>query len=229
MTNGLAVYLGSADMVALERGKGPQLALLRRCAATMAMVLIESNDERRQPLSRIQAVCKALRSIDVAPILYSFPSLTGDLVESRLHYEKCTRETGAPGQWDIEPKNGRHWTPVELAPLLACDSGASITSTRHQLPKLGDHGREVWLQLESQESTDTLGLALRKAPHATIVLGLFDAENNPRTTGEVRRDLERCTEQAKMVGRLAVWSLASMSVAEADLLREWSIATWRKP
>lgn len=228
LPDGLAVYLGSGDMAAIERGRGSSLSLLRRCGATMAMVLCESVDERRQPAKRFAAVCAALRSIDVVPIGYSFPCLTGDLVESRFHFQKCAPFADAM-QWDIEPHQGHHWTPEVLAPLLALDPHASITTTRVELPHLGEHGREVWLQLEAQTSIDTLGPALRKAPDATLVTGLFDSKGNPRELGEVRRDLERCSAQAGRIGRHAVWSLQSMSVSEADALREWALGVWAPP
>ncbi len=227
MTDGLAVYLGSSDMSAIERGKGPQLALLRRCGATMAMVLIESVDGRRQSWKRVAAVCAALRAVDISPIAYSFPDLNGDLVGTRLHYAQC-REYADAGQWDLEPKHGNHWSPKVIAPMLALDPHASITTTRVELPYLGDHGRDVWLQLEAQTSIDTLAQALRLAPDATLATGLFDNENNPRTLAEIKHDLVRCTEHAARIGRHAVWSLQSMSVAEADALREWALATWSK-
>jgi hypothetical protein len=225
MTDGLAVYLGSGDMAAIERGKGPQLSLLKRCGATMAMVLCESVDGRRQSSKRFAAVCAALRSIDVVPIGYSFPNLEGDLVETALHFTSCAPFANAM-QWDLEPHAGNHWTPKLLAPLLALDPHASITSTRVELPHLGDHGREVWLQLEAQTSLDTLDSALRKAPDAVLVTGLFDGLGNPRELREVKRDLERAAPQAQRIGKHAVWSLQSMSVSEADALREWALSVW---
>lgn len=228
--DGLSVYLGSGDMQALDRGDGPTLALLRRCGATAALVLVESVDGRRQSPERVERVCDRLRAADIAPLLYAFPDVTGDLSASIAHLAACREATRAPCQWDIEPRHDAgsvtHWTPALLGPLLTAEPLASITTTRRELGRLGDHGREVWLQLEAQTSTDTLAQALSKAPDAVLVTGLFDSTGDPRDLREVVRDLERCTVQAKRTGRHAVWSAQSMSVAEADALRSWALGTW---
>lgn len=230
MTGGLHVYLGSGDMVAMPA----TLATLARCGATGALVLVESVDGRRQPVERVVSVCAALRASKVEPMLYSFPAIDGDLYASRVHLGKCHVATGAPTQLDAEPHDGTRWSAQTVAPWLASDRSLSITTTRAEAPRVGKHDRDVWAQLESQTSTQTLVRALttftRFAPLARIVLvtGVFGSDTDPRTTDEVRVDLARCTAQARRTGRHGVWSARSLA-SRPDLcavLHEWSAATW---
>lgn len=231
MTDGLAIYLDSHDVAAIADTK----ATLRRCGAVAALVVIESVDGRRQSIARVRAVCAELRSIDVAPTLYSFPSVSDDLDATLAHYERCREATAAPGQWDIEPKRvidrGMvsivHWSQASLDRALAVDPEASVTSTRAEVPRLQLRGRRLWLQLESQTSTLHLDRTTAIYPDAVLVTGTFDAPSDPRTVEEVRMDLERCTTQAQRIGAHGVWSAHTITDAKADLLRAWVVETWR--
>lgn len=225
--DGLWIYLGSGDMARPSE----TVATLRACGAIGALVLVESVDGRRQPLARVAAMVDALAAADVSAILYSFPSVTGDLYASRIHLAKCAALTGAGTQLDAEPHDGTHWSPALLAPWLSAFSALSITSTRAELPYLGEHGRETWLQAEAQTSIDVLPKSLRKWPRALVVTGAFGSEADPRTHAEFARDLARCQAQARKTGAHAVWSAASLRVRPdlCDEIRAWVVATWPAP
>lgn len=224
MTPGLWLYLDSFDM----REVDASIATLRDCGAVGALVLIESVDRRRQPVSRVVEVCKRLRDHDIAPILYAFPDVTGDLTSSLTHYAKCHVATGAPGQLDAEPHAGTHWQPSTLAPWLRFDRALSITSTRAEAPHMGTHGRQLWLQAEAQTSTLHLAKSLKTWPDAIVVTGAFGSTNDPRTLLDVRTDLARCQPQARRTGAHAVWSAHALE-RRPDLraeLRSWAVETW---
>lgn len=227
-TPGLWLYLDSHDVAHPDEA----VKTLRRAGAVGGLVLIESVDGRRQSVERVKAACDALRASAVSPILYSFPSVGGDIAASIKHYHRCREATGAPGQWDVEPTGGvaggkpTHWTQRALDELLGADFEGSITTTRSEAPRLNLRGRELWLQLEAQTSVDHLDEALRKWPTSIPVIGVFDEPGDRRTLDEVRHDLSRCAEQAKRVGALGVWSAHTTTEEKADVLREWAIGTF---
>lgn len=222
---GLAVYLDSHDVQRIDA----TIAKLQRCGAAIALVPCESLPYEgphgpivpRLSLPTLARICDQLRAADITPIVYSFPAVDGDLRDSLAHYRAALVTTGAHGQLDAEPHHGTHWTPAALAPWLDADPDMSITTTRAEIGHLGAHGRCVWLQLERQASTATLAAAVRKAPDAILVTGLFDERDNPRTLDEIRVDLDRCAVHSARLGIHGFWSAHTMSDAEADLLRGW--------
>lgn len=225
MTDGLHVYLDSADLTRMAATKWT----LRRCGATAAFVLMQAVDGRLVPFDRFVAVCNELRSIDVTPIGYTFPSLASDMIAARKHYLACTTGGSCRGQLDAEPLGRTYrWTPAKLAPWLSIDPAMSITTTRAQSPGLGEHRRELWLQLESQKSTATrFAEVLDDHPGAPLVTGMFDADDDPRTIDEVLADLRRCTPRARETRKHAVWSARTINDDEADALKEWAVETWQ--
>lgn len=237
LPDGLFIFLGSGDMKEIDDHgeKSATLAKLLRAGAIGAVVLIESVEGTRQRVARVLHVCELLRARGITPVLMSFPSVLADVGAAIGHALECERATGARLMWDIEPRRLAadrvvHWTARGVARLRAAVPHALVTSTRIELPKLGDvDDAEVWLQLEQQTSTDTLAKVLERWPDAVCVTGVFDDEDDKRTLDEIRRDLERCTAQAKKTGRHGVWSARSMSLEEADVHREWALSTWAPP
>ncbi len=230
--DGLWIYLGSRDVVDIDRygAQSDAMAKLKRCGAVGALPMIESVEGLRQPVDRIERVCAHLARASMSAILVSFPSVLGPLSRSKRHLRECREATGAAAQWDVEPKaiDGRvvHWTQAALDEVLEAEPDASITSTRVELRRLDARGRQLWLQLEQQTSTDTLDEVLSRWPDTVCITGTFDRAGDPRTLDEVRLDLERCRAQARRTGRHGVWSARSTSSDECDVLRPWALETW---
>lgn len=233
--DGLWSYLGSGDVAEVARygARSETIDKLLRAGCVGALPMIESVEGTRQPLARVVDVVGALAEAHLSAILASFPSILGSLSRSFAHMAAVRDATGCAVQWDVEPKHveGRavHWTQRALDVALEAEPGASITSTRLELPRLDVRGREVWLQLEQQTSTATIADVLGRWPTAICITGVFDQRGDPRTLDEVRRDLERCRGQAVRTGKHGVWSARSMSGPECDVLRTWALATWPAP
>lgn len=232
LRDGLWVYLDSSDL----RHQSKTVARLRRCGAVGALPCIEGNNGRRANIDDLLSLQETLYDSDIGLHPFTFPSVLGDLVGAREWFVQVCTRLRVSGQLDAEPGrmgNGvLHWSPALLAPWLDLDCLTTITTTRAEAPHLGPHDRPVFAQLEAETSLDTLGRALEiferttQRERLTLVSGLFDSTDNPRTLIEVGRDLARATSQARLNGKHAVWSAHVMSDAEADILREWSLDTW---
>lgn len=227
---GVRVYCDSRDVMHPKE----TVAKLRRCACVEALPLIEGVNGHRVSVDVLRDFVDEAAAADITCMPFSFPAVNGELARSIDHFLACKRETRCRMQWDVEPLpigGGRvmHWSQAMLDKLLAADPDATITSTRAELPRFDARGRLVYLQLESQTSTDTLEHVLRQWPDAVLVTGLFDNEGDPRTIDEVLRDLERCTPQAKRTGAHVLWSAHTMSELEADRIAAWAIETWAPP
>jgi hypothetical protein len=233
MRPGLRLYAGSGDV----RDTDDTVATLRRAGAVECLAISESNDGRRAKLADLLELQAKCASHDISVIPVAFPGLVGDMASSRAWFKECCDALKVKGQLDAEPAHDEgkvyHCGPSTLAPWLALDCLDSITTTRAEAPHLGPHDRRVYAQLESQTSLDSLTHAMRiftrytETDRVVLVLGLFDKGSDKRTLAEVRADLHRATPQAIASGALAAWSCASMSAAEADAYREWTVATWR--
>lgn len=237
LPRGLAVYAPISDGLAPDALVGR----LRACGASIAVLMVEGLPIRgargqlvtpRLAVPRYAAAVARLRAHGIEAMACSFPQVSGDLVDALAHLRACAAEAGTHAQLDAEPYDGAHWSPSLLRPWLDALPEMSITSTRAELPVMGRHGRETWLQLESQTSTDTLDAALAIAARYTAperivpVCGVFDTKRDdgtpdPRTPDEIRRDLERCTPQARASGRLGEWSSRSLTAAKMTTLRTW--------
>lgn len=234
LPRGLAIYCplstAQADMI------DNTIATLRGVGASIAVVMVEGlpfAGGHGQPVTPRLAVARfassaaRLRASGIEPVACSFPALDGDLEESRAHLAACAAEAQTHRQLDAEPYKGAHWSPGLLAPWLADDPDLSITSTRAELPHLGVHRRETWLQLEQLDSTDTLAgavtIATRFTPLERVVpvVGVFDTSAAERAPSMIRRDLDRCGELAKRSGRLAAWSSRAISREKGLTLRAW--------
>ncbi len=234
MTPGLYLYGDSHDTHRSNHDE--TVATLRRSGAVGFLPCIEANDGRRPPLDTLVALKEVCDANDVALLPFTFPSLLGDLVASRVWAEKVATTLGVKVQLDAEPahigKGVVHWRPATLEPWLDMECLGSITTTRAEAPHLGPHSLPVFAQLESQTSLDSLDHAMRifgrytDAEKITLVMGVFDQKGDPRTLSEVRADLHRATPQAIKSGMLAAWSAHSLSVAEADAYREFVVSTW---
>lgn len=223
---GLWVYLDGHDVARMAS----TVEKLRRCGAVGALPLIEGVNGHRIPVDTVAHACDVLAAADIDAMPFAFPNLTGNLAASIGHMHAVRQATRKRGQWDLEPaRDGEqvvHWSQSSIDLLLEAEPGATITSTRVELPRWDPRGREVWLQLEQQTSTETLADVLRRWPDAVLVTGVFDQAGDPRTLLEVGRDLDRCTPQARKTGTHGVWSAHTLTDAKCDLLREWSLATW---
>lgn len=226
---GLWVYLDGHDVARMPR----TIETLRRCGAVGALPLIEGVNGHQLSVDLVAHACEQLATADISAMPFSFPHVGGELQRSIDHAYAVRDATRRPMQWDIEPApipgvSGGvvHWSQTSIDKLLAADPTATITSTRAELPRWDARGREIWLQLESQESTETLDKVLAKWPDAILVTGVFDQPGDPRLLVEVGRDLGRCTPQAKRTGTHAVWSAHTMTPAKADMLRDWALATF---
>lgn len=235
---GLLVYLDGHDVARID----DTIATLHRCAAVAALVLCEGVNGHQVPIPTFVRACERLRAADITPIGFTFPRVTGDLVDSRAHFRACCVAARVDGQLDAEPEtigkdgSGRpvlaHWTPSLLAPWLDADPRMSITTTRAEAGHLGSHNRRTFAQLEAQTSTDTLEQALlvfgrySEPEQIVLVTGVFDQKDDPRTVDEIRRDLARCTTQAKRSGAHAIWSAHTLTPAKADVHREWALTTF---
>jgi hypothetical protein len=86
--------------------------------------------------------------------------------------------------------------------------------------------------LESQTSFDTLDAALKIFTKATpldritLVSGVFNQPDDPRTLDEVHDDLVRALPQARRVRRHAIWSAHTLDAPKADLVRAWIVDAW---
>ena len=233
LRHGLWLYCDSSDVIHVERS----IPTLTRCAAVGALAMVEGitpGGAQRMPLDRVRRFVDACRARDITPVLCAFPDIHGDLIASRDHLAEMGETLRCAMQLDAEPRAGHHWTPEMLAPWLSIHE-LTLTTTRVEAPHLGAHNRIVFAQLEQQTSTATLAQALgifgRYSPRENIVpvIGAFDQGDDKRTLDEMRVDLTRCADQAKLAGALAVWSAHVVSGDEADLLRAWALATWAPP
>lgn len=244
LPTGLAVFC-NLGAVRDDAHVDASIATLRSCGASIAPVMVEGlpySGARGQPITpriqpaRFRAIGARMRAHGIEPVACSFPAIDGDLDDARGHLAACRVEAGTIAMLDAEPRRRGgdpkaelvHWTPALVEPWRRDDPALIITSTRAELPHLGNLSPlEVWLQLEGQTSTTTLADAVAIAARATAlasvvpVCGVFDEENDPRTPDEIRADLERCTPQARASKRLGEWSVASVTEAKAAVLRAW--------
>lgn len=234
LPRGLAIYVPIADAQA-DTIDGT-IAKLRACGAAIAVVMIQGLPYAgargqlitpRLAVARFSSVAARLRASGIEVVACSFPAVDGDLVDALAHLRACAGEAGTHAQLDAEPRGGAHWSPSLIRPWLDALPEMSITSTRAELPRIGWFAGEVWLQLEAQTSTDTLSQAIALATRSTIrdrivpVCGVFDEQGDPRTTDEIRRDLDRCTPQARVSGRMGEWSSRSLTASKCAALRQW--------
>jgi len=234
LPRGLAIYVPIADAQA-EAIDGT-IAKLRACGAAIAVVMIQGLPYAgargqlitpRLAVPRFSSAAARLRASGIEVVACSFPAVDGDLVDALAHLRACAGEAGTHAQLDAEPRGGAHWSPSLIRSWLDALPEMSITSTRAELPRIGRHDREVWVQLEAQTSTDTLDAALGIAAKGTRpdrvvpVCGVFDEQDDPRTTDEIRRDLDRCTPQARVSGRMGEWSSRSLTLTKCATLRQW--------
>jgi hypothetical protein len=200
----------------------------------IAMVegIIPERGSRRLPLDTVRRFADLAHAADLHVTACAFPDVREKHDPSILNLLDCREEGADALELDAEPRAKQYWTPYALRPWLDAIPDLSITTTRHEATRLGRADRRLRLQLEQLTSTDTLEHALTRGERLTTrdqiepVIGVFDQRGIGRTPDMVRRDLERCTPQARLAGGLAAWSAHTLDDDEADVLREWAIATW---
>lgn len=222
---GLAVYCDSHDVIHTSE----TLSILRRAGARSGLLLIEGVNGHRMPVDVVRRTADALRESEIAPLIFTFPAVDGDLSASRDWYLRMREEIDCLGQLDAEPNGDAHWSEALLDPWLKADRLMSITSTSAEAPRLGKHGRLFFLQLEMQNSVATLSQRLKVYPDAVCVTGVFDQKSDIRTVAEVMADLRACTAQARRTGLHAEWSAHTLTWAKADATRRWVVETWPAP
>jgi hypothetical protein len=231
MIDGLHAYCDSHDVAHPDE----TIVMLRRCGAVLALPCVESVDGRRASADRLKRFRDACAAADIACHPFTFPSLLGELAESREHFVKACELFSTTGQLDAEPTQGFHWSTARLAPWLALPCLETLTTTRAEARHLGAHGLPMYAQLESQTSFDSLDDALRiftkttPLDRITLVSGVFNEPRDPRTLDEVHDDLVRGMPQARRVRRHAIWSAHTLDEAKADLVRAWTVDTWAPP
>lgn len=225
------------------------LRVLREAGATRAIPMVQaaiagptSMRNNAPAVRRFVAQAKA-HGFEVTLCTGPAVLVAQDPLRCRDNLAALCRELGCPPMLDAEPVRVaevlRHWTPELLAPWLEL-ADLEVTTTRAEVTHLGRHGRVDYAQLEGQDSTATLpqamALHMRSTDRERIVpvIGDFDAKGDPRTLAEVRTDLDRCTPQAKLAGRLAVWVAQTTSLpdplhpgqSECELLAAWGAETF---
>lgn len=223
LPNGLAFYADSDDVKNADR----LLATLARARAKVCLVPCESlpwpdGTVPRPSLGTLAALCDHLRAAGVAPIIYTFPAVDGDLVDSLAHARAAKVACGAPLQLDAEPHGPpaslAHWTPSAYAAWAPFVD--SVTTTRWERGHVGAVAVPVWLQAERMGSVaPTLATA---QPSDVMVIGSFDRPGQPRSLDDIRADLALVEAHAKATGVLGVWSARTTSPAECDLLAAWA-------
>jgi hypothetical protein len=235
---GLRIYCDSHD-VAREPRRTVDIALRAGAVGVIAMVegITGDRGSRRLPMEVVARFVEMAHAADLHVTACAFPDVREDPARSIDHLWACA-EIADAAELDAEPRDGVHWSAAKLRPWLASAEFAatplSITTTRIEAPRLGAHGLRVRGQLEQLTSTDTLADALTRLAKGTRldlvepVVGAFDQRGVVRTVATMRRDLDRCAAQARLAGGLAVWSAHTLDEDEADVLREWALATWRR-
>jgi hypothetical protein len=213
--------------------------ILEAAGAKRAIVMAQPALNKPALRDRVRSFAEECSALGIAVSLCTGPAVIemAAPLEMRDRLAQLCRETGATPMLDAEPvhvgkPNQQRWSPERLAPWLTVPE-LQITTTRMEAPRIGAHARVTYAQLEGQTSTDTLAQALqifcRYTPLDRIVvtLGSFDSpDGDKRTLDEMRRDLDRCTDQARLSGRLAMFVAQTTSLAEAQLMREWAERTW---
>jgi hypothetical protein len=203
----------------------------------IAMVegIIPERGSRRIPVETVERFVAMAHAADLHVTACAFPDVREDHTPSIMHLLGCRQHAGADAiELDAEPRKGEHWSSRRLRPWLDALGTGSITTTRIEVPRLGQHGLRLRGQLEQLTSVDTLADALSRLAKGTRldlvepVIGAFDQRGVVRTVAMMRRDLDRCAAQARLAGGLAVWSAHTLDEDEADALREWTLATWSR-
>lgn len=246
LPRGLGIFCPRSSVLD-DAALGTTIATLRACGAAIAPVMVEGLPIRggrgqfitpRVQPARYRAIASRMRAEGIEPIACTFPAIDGDLRDARQHLAACRVEGESLGMLDAEPRRRGgdpkaelvHWSPSLIQPWRDDDPHLLITSTRAELPQIGWLGAvETWLQLEAQTSTLTIEQAITTATRTTArnlivpVGGVFDDKehNDPRTPDEIRVDLARSTPQARASGRMGEWSIVSVTLTKAAVLREW--------
>lgn len=212
--------------------------ILEAAGATRAIVMAQPALNKPALADRVRTFAAECSAKGIAVSLCTGPAVIeyAAPLQIRDRLAALCRDTGATPMLDAEPvhvkrPNEQRWSPERVKPWLDVPE-MQITTTRFEAPRIGAHARVTYAQLEGQTSTDTLAQALqifcRYTPMERIVitLGSFDSEGDKRTLDEVKRDLERCTAQAKLSGRLAMFVAQTTSLAEAEAMRSWAEKVW---
>jgi hypothetical protein len=214
------------------------MRILDRCGATRAIVMAQPALNSDVNTKHVRTFADRCADAGIALSLCTGPAIIeyASALMLRDRLVALCRELHATPMLDAEPvrvgkPNQQRWSPERVAPWLTVPD-MQITTTRMEAPRIGAHGRITYAQLEGQASTSTLSHALgifsKYAPLERVVpvLGSFDTDGDKRTVAEVKLDLERCTDQARLCGRLAMFVAQTTSDAEADVMREWACETW---
>jgi hypothetical protein len=233
---GLRIYCDSHDVANAPRCT-IDIALRAGAVGVIAMVegIIPERGSRRIPVETVERFVSMAHAADLHVTACAFPDVRDDHAESLRHLDRCDAAGADDIELDAEPRDGAHWSAAKLRPWLERHNPVgSITTTRIEATRLGVHGRRLRGQLEQLTSVDTLADALSRLSRGTRldlvepVIGAFDQRGIVRTVAMMRRDLDRCTPQARLAGGLAVWSAHTLDEDEADALREWTLATWSR-
>ena len=219
---GLCAYCDGHDVL------NPQdtVSILRRSGSRSAWLLAEGVNGHRSPLDALKRAADMLRAVDITPGLFVFPDVGGDLAQSLDWYLMAKAALACLGHLDAEPNGGKHWSELLLSYWLKADPLLSITSTSAEAPNLGTHGRLFFLQLEMQNSMQSLAARLKLYPDAVLVDGVFDQPGDPRTVEEIEADLRACQAQARRTGLQAFWSAHTLTPPKADAMRRFVVTTW---
>ena len=218
------------------------IAKLHACTAKRAIVMAQPALDKPSLGHRVRTFADACHDAGIAVSLCTGPTVIARErpLDHRDRLLLLASECAAAPMLDAEPTkiDGAlaHWSEALIAPWLE-HPAVQITSTRAELPRIGWHGRWLYLQLEGQTSTDTLSQALAIAERTTdrsrivCVPGTFDDVKDgvvidKRTLAEVERDLRRCTAQARLSGRLAEFVARTTDARECELLSRWARETW---
>jgi hypothetical protein len=211
--------------------------ILEAAGARRAIVMAQAALNVPRLRSRVHSFVERCKAQSIAVSLCTGPQILeyDAPLTIRDHLVSLCRETGSTPMLDAEPsgplKAQKHWSAERLAPWLEVPD-MQITTVRREAPRMGAHARITYAQLEGQTSTDTLDHALRifekYSPIDRVIptLGSFDSTDDKRTLAEIQLDLDRCTDQARTCGRLAMFVAQTTSRAEAELLAAWAKRTW---
>lgn len=232
--HGLFVFYGAGDM----HGDPPGRAKLTySMGATAAGVLIQSVEGTEQPAQRVALHCSELKTTDVDPWLFVFP--TADEIAAMIaHAVACAK---ASGVWklvlDLELFHEHDWTEAQI---------------RQAVDGLRAAGFEVAITLYTRQHWDHIDWDVA-APGCIILLQAYEKANDPaelamavhRWNGRivvvlfgtyleggparVIHDMKNCAPWAQKFGAAGLWKLGSTSSAEASAIKDWVVATWAPP
>lgn len=233
MTPGVHIFCDGDDVANVSR----TVARLRRAGASRALLMVEHRIAGKpgtrwmgeDTIARAVEACREDANVGVTLVGFPCP-LKGDIAASRDRLEALCRRFDATPMTDAEPRTlatlEAHWSEPLVRTVMQVP-GMQITTTRHEVLRLGPLSCVVYAQAEQQTSMATqrqlfsrFGKAVPRES-TVLVTGAFDQPGDPRTLAEFSADLAAAEQHAKLVRAHAVWSAHTLGDAECDRLREW--------